>query len=73
MPSFRDIFEWETLDQIAVFELYEDCELLKNVGEYTAGDRFAYIYYNVREMYLEFYVFPEDTTPVMKKTFYLEY
>ncbi len=70
--SFLDIFLWYDLYEYNKFDVYSFCELLRDVGEFVRGEKFAQIYFVRKSMTLDFYMHLEDDYPVMTKKFILE-
>lgn len=73
MGKFKNIFEWCEWDDISDdFEIYYDCELLVDVGEYKEGHEFANIQFDKKRLVL-YFCKDEDDEPIMTKKFILEY
>lgn len=74
MGNFKNIFEWNGgWDDVGEdFEIYYDCELLRNVGEYKKGQTFENIQFDTTRLILYFYCSDSDDEPVMTKRFVLE-
>lgn len=71
--KFLDIFEWnDWQDFDDSFEMYMNCELKRDIGDFEAGTEFDIIYFDQKKMRLSFYKKEDDVEPVMEKRFILE-
>lgn len=68
MPNFSDIFEWADWDDCGECKVFYECVLLRDVGEYTKGDKFSNVLWNEEILKLRFYLTDDDGEPAMVKT-----
>lgn len=67
MPKFSDIFEWNGWEEWCETKAFYACVLLRDVGEFNVGYKFASISWNDEEFTLTFYDNLEDVDPIMVK------
>jgi hypothetical protein len=73
MGILDKIFSWSGWDDITDdFEIYYDCELLIDVGEYQKGSEFNNIQFDKNRLFLYFYKSAGDNQTSMIKRFVLE-
>ena len=73
MGILDKIFSWSGWDDITDdFEIYYDCELLIDVGEYQKGSEFNNIQFDKNRLILYFYKSEGDEQTSMIKRFVLE-
>jgi hypothetical protein len=68
MPSFSNIFEWADWDDCGESKVFYECELLRDVGEFTKGDKFSNVTWEEETLKLRFYLTDDECEPVMVKT-----
>jgi hypothetical protein len=72
MGTFKNIFYWSGWDDISEdFEIYYECELLVDVGDYKKGIEFENIQFDKKRLIL-YFCMDGDDEPVMTKRFVLE-
>lgn len=70
--KFMDLFSWEGWDEFGDrFEMYINCELLKNIGKFEKGTLFPSIYFDKKLLSLSFYEDEDGSKLVMEKKFTL--
>lgn len=64
MHRFGDIFLWDSWDDFGI-EIYYNCELVKNIGDFETGHEFDNIQFDKVKMKLYFYKNEGDSDPVL--------
>lgn len=73
MKNFMHIFSWEEWQDFGdAFEMYFDCELLIDLGEFEDGQEFPMVVFDKKRMMLSFYNDEDGTELAMEKRFVLE-
>lgn len=68
MPTFKDIFYWNDWDDLGQFEMYMNCEVLRDVGDdIKDGDEFEVIYFDTKNLELHFHKTQDSSEPIIKK------
>ncbi len=73
MGRFKNIFDWEEWDDMFEIEIFYDCELVSDVGDFKVGTLFDNIQFDKHDLVLYFYENEGDSTPCMVKKFILEF
>ncbi len=55
MNTFSDIFNWENVDYATNTNMFDTCNLLRDVGPYSKGDFFESIFFDTEKLTLTFY------------------
>ncbi len=63
-----DVFRYESW-QMLEYRYFEECTLLRKIGDFDEGHKFEYIVLNDLKMELQFFSNVEDSVPVMVKSF----
>lgn len=66
MPTFGDIFEWKSWDDMGS-KVFYNCTLLRAVGKYPTGSYFECITWDDETFIMTFCENAEDADPVMMK------
>lgn len=69
MGKFSDIFHWNEWDDVGErFEMYMNCEVLRDIGsDIKDGDEFETIYFDKERLELSFHKTRDDENPIVKK------